>query len=103
MYKEIRSFKKTGIPIYVVPNPINLEVFQLSEPKNKSDKKVIGWVGRLEKEKNWKSFLGIASSLSEKRNDIVFLIIGGYNADESVKKEFLAMVKRLNLIARLKW
>ena len=103
IYKEIGRFGKTGIPIHIVPNPINPEVFHFREPKNKSDKKVIGWVGRLEKEKNWKHFLEIASSLSETRDDIVFLIIGGYNADESVKKDFLAMVKRLNLIARLKW
>ena len=103
IYKEIGRFGKTGIPIYIVPNPINPEVFHFREPKNKSDKKVIGWVGRLEKEKNWEHFLEIASSLMEKRNDILFLIIGGYNAEDAVKKDFLAMVKRLNLIDCLKW
>jgi glycosyltransferase involved in cell wall biosynthesis len=103
VYKEIRSFKKTGIPIYVVPNPINLEIFQFGEPKNKSDKKVIGWVGRLEKEKNWKNFLEIASSLSKKRGDVLFLVIGGYSADGVVKRDFLTMIKRLDLIDHLKW
>jgi glycosyltransferase involved in cell wall biosynthesis/SAM-dependent methyltransferase len=103
IYKEIGGFGKTGIPIYIVPNPINPEVFYFKEPKNKSDKKVIGWVGRLEKEKNWKHFLEIASSLSGRRNDVLFLVIGGYNAEGTTKKDFLSMVKRLNLIDSLKW
>lgn len=103
IHKEIRGFEKNGIPIYIVPNPINLGVFHFREPKNKSDKKVIGWVGRLEKQKNWKHFLEIASLISKKRNDILYLIIGDYPADVTVRKDFLVMVKRLDLIDDLKW
>ena len=103
IHKEIGGFDRNGIPIYVIPNPIDLEVFCFREPGNKPTKKVIGWVGRLEKEKNWKHFLEIASSISKKRDDLLFLIIGGYSAEEGVKKDFLAMVKRLDLIDCLKW
>jgi L-malate glycosyltransferase len=103
IYREIRGFEKNGIPIHVVPNPIDLEVFQFREPKSRPEKKVIGWVGRLEKEKNWKHFLEIASSISEKRADLLFLVIGGYSAEGAVKKEFLATAKRLNLMDHLKW
>jgi glycosyltransferase involved in cell wall biosynthesis len=103
VYKEIKGFKKTGIPIYVVPNPINLERFQFREPRFRPGKKIVGWVGRLEKEKNWKHFLEIASFLSKKRDALVFLVIGGYSADEAVKREFFTMVKRLDLIDHLKW
>jgi glycosyltransferase involved in cell wall biosynthesis len=103
IHKEIGGFDGNGIPIYVIPNPIDLEVFCFREPGNKPTKKVIGWVGRLEKEKNWKHFLEIASSVSKKRDDLVFLTIGGYSAEEGVKKDFLAMVKRLDLIDCLKW
>ena len=103
IHKEIGGFDRNGIPIYVIPNPIDLEVFCFREPRNKPTKKVIGWVGRLEKEKNWKHFLEIASSVSKKRDDLLFLIIGGYSAEEGVKKDFLAMVKRLDLIDCLKW
>jgi glycosyltransferase involved in cell wall biosynthesis len=103
IYKEIKGFGKNGIPIHIVPNPINLESFHFSEPQNKPDKKVIGWIGRLETEKNWKHFLEIASFLSKKRDDVLFLVIGGYNADGAVKKDFLAMVNRWSLIDRLKW
>jgi glycosyltransferase involved in cell wall biosynthesis/SAM-dependent methyltransferase len=103
IHKEIRGFEKNGIPIYVIPNPIDLDVFCFREPRGKPAKKVIGWVGRLEKEKNWKHFLEIASSLSKKRGDLLFLIIGGYSAEEEVKKDFLACVKRLGLIDHFKW
>jgi glycosyltransferase involved in cell wall biosynthesis len=103
IYKEISGFNRDGIPIYVIPNPIDLEVFCFREPGNKPTRKVIGWVGRLEKEKNWKHFLEIASSVSENRNDLLFLVIGGYSAEEGVKKDFLAQVKRWDLIDHLKW
>lgn len=103
IHKEIKGFGKNGIPIYIVPNPIDLETFHFREPEHKPDMKVIGWIGRLEKEKNWKHFLEVASFLSKKRDDVLFLVIGGYNADGSVKKDFLAMLKRWNLIDRLKW
>jgi glycosyltransferase involved in cell wall biosynthesis len=103
IYREIKEFKKTGIPIHIVPNPINIESFQFREPKFIPTKKVIGWVGRLEREKNWKHFLQIASSISKKRDDLLFFVIGGHYADETTKKNFLSMVKKLNLIDHLKW
>ena len=103
IYKEIKGFEKNRISIYIVPNPINLEHFQFKEPKFKPNKKIIGWVGRLEKEKNWIHFLEIASFLSKKRDDLVFLVIGGYNAEEAMKRDFLAAVKRLDLVDHLKW
>ena len=103
IYKEIKGFDKKRISIYIVPNPINLEHFQFKEPKFKPHKKIIGWVGRLEKEKNWIHFLEIASFLSKKRDDLVFLAIGGYNAEEAMKRDFLAAVKRLDLVDHLKW
>jgi glycosyltransferase involved in cell wall biosynthesis len=103
IHKEIRGFEKKGIPIYVVPNPIDLEVFCFKEPRIKPTKKIIGWVGRLEREKNWKHFLKIASSISKKRDDLLFLVTGGYSAEEKVKNDFLACVKQLGLVDHLKW
>ncbi len=103
IYKEIKGFEKNRISIYIVPNPINLEHFQFKEPKFKPNQKIIGWVGRLEKEKNWIHFLEIASFLSKKRDDLVFLVIGGYYAEEAMKRDFLAAVKRVDLVDHLKW
>lgn len=103
IHQEIRGFGKNGIPIYVIPNPVDLDVFSFREPGDKPTKKVIGWVGRLEKEKNWKHFLEISSSISKKRDDLLFLIIGGYSAEEGVKKDFLAAVKKSELIDCLRW
>lgn len=103
IHEEIKGFGKNGIPIHIVPNPINLELFHFIKPGHNPGKKAIGWIGRLEREKNWKHFLKIASFLSKKRNDITFLMIGGYNAEEPVKNEFRAMVSRWDLTGRLKW
>ena len=103
IYREIKGFEKTGIPIHIVPNPVNLEHFQFREPKFRPHRRIVGWVGRLEKEKNWKHFLEIASFLSKKRDDVLFLVIGNYAADGAVKKDFIALIRKLDLIDCLKW
>jgi glycosyltransferase involved in cell wall biosynthesis len=103
IYKEIGGFDKDGVPIYVIPNPVDLDVFYFREPKNKSAKRIIGWVGRLEKEKNWKHFLKIASLLVKERRDLLFLMVGGYSAEEDVKKDLLACAKQMDLMDHLKW
>ncbi len=103
IYKKIHGFEKNGIPIHIIPNPVDPELFFFRDPPNIPEKKIIGWIGRLEKEKNWKHFLEISSVLSEKRKDVVFILIGGYNAEESVKREFLSWIKKWNLIEHLKW
>jgi len=103
IHKEIRGFDKNGVPIYVIPNPIDLELFYFREPKHNPAKKVIGWVGRLEKEKNWRHFLEIASSLVERRSDLLFLIVGGYLAEKEVKNDLLTRAKQMDLMDHLKW
>ncbi len=103
IYKEIKGFVKTDIPIHVIPNPIDTGSFRFRQPRFKSTKKVIGWVGRLEKEKNWKHFLEIASVFSEKRDDILILLIGNFPPDKIGSREFLLAIKDLNLIDFLRW
>jgi glycosyltransferase involved in cell wall biosynthesis/2-polyprenyl-3-methyl-5-hydroxy-6-metoxy-1,4-benzoquinol methylase len=103
IHKEIRGFERSGIPIYIIPNPISTGLFHFRPSRVRPEKKVIGWVGRLEKEKNWKHFLEISSTISTRRHDVVVLVIGGYTAEPAVKKDFLESVKQSGLIDHLKW
>ncbi|MDP2749382.1 MAG: glycosyltransferase family 4 protein, partial [Nanoarchaeota archaeon] len=49
--------------------------------------KVIGMVGRFVEQKGWDDFVKIASAVSEKRDDVIFLAIGSGSYLEQIKKE----------------
>jgi glycosyltransferase involved in cell wall biosynthesis len=66
-------------------------------------RKLLGWVGRLEPEKNWRHFLEIAAALARVRRDLDFLVVGGWAVTDVVKRDFLATVKALDLVDRLQW
>ena len=68
-----------------------------------NQKKMIGWAGRLDYLKNWKEFLKIASVLIKERDDIEFLIVGGYGAPESEKSEFFNHLRKYHLLPHIKW
>jgi glycosyltransferase involved in cell wall biosynthesis len=66
-------------------------------------RKLLGWVGRLEPEKNWRHFLQVAAAFARARADVDFLMVGGWTVEDAVKREFVATVKMLGLDDRLKW
>ena len=59
-----------------------------------SEIKLIGIVSALESEKNIEEFIVIANQISEKRNDVKFIIVG----DGSLYKEFNTQNSTLNII-----
>ncbi|TPG67812.1 glycosyltransferase family 1 protein [Brevibacillus laterosporus] len=91
--KRVVSMLCDPVPITVIHNGVDTDLFQpvssqdstkplfCSRPKSK---KIIGWIGRLDKRKNWKMLLKIAKLVKAERDDIEFWIIGG---NKSVQKQ----------------
>ena len=103
IWREFPALREGGIPVRIVPNPVDLQLFRFVEPKLKSARKLVGWVGRLEPEKNWRHFLEVAAVLVRTRDDVDFVVVGGWTVTDAVKREFLAAVATLGLVDRLKW
>jgi glycosyltransferase involved in cell wall biosynthesis len=96
-----------NLPIYTFYNfvdesfilDINDKILKLKAHQ----KKTIGWAGRLDYLKDWKEFLRIAHGLIMERNDIEFLIVGGYGAPESEKNEFFNYLRKYHLLPHIRW
>lgn len=91
--KRVVSILCNSAPITVIHNGVDTDLFQpvSSEASTKlpfltrpNFKKIVGWIGRLDKRKNWHMLLKIAKLVKTERNDIEFWIIGG---NKSVQKE----------------
>ena len=65
------------------------------------DKKIIGWIGRLDKRKNWPMLLEIAKVIKQERDDIEIWIIGG--AQSIQRDEFAEIWKEEQLTDIIKW
>lgn len=94
--KRLVSILTENIPIQVIHNGIDTSFFRPiggtdidhnTPPIVTEDKKVIGWIGRIDRRKNWKLLLRIADLIKKERNDIQFWVIGGA---QSVQREKFA-------------
>jgi L-malate glycosyltransferase len=108
--KRLVSILIEGIPIEVIYNGIDpsnyyalseQEINHEAEPFLPQGKKVIGWIGRLDKRKNWPMLVEIAKRVKQERNDIEFWIIGG--AQSVQRDEFAATWKEEGLTDIIKW
>mgnify|MGYP001282448867 CR=1 FL=1 len=108
--KRVVSLLVNDTPINVVYNGIDISYFKplLAEEINHSedpvlepDKKVVAYVGRLDKRKNWRMLLEIAKRLKENRDDIQIWVIGGENSVE--REEFALALNNEHLKDIVKW
>lgn len=98
------EFKFDGVvPIYVVENCLDTELFENQAVRNFYDKRIILWVGKLDDHKNWRSFLSIAHSIREKIDDCEFWLVGGYTAADNVVESLRAEIKKHGLHHILRW
>ena len=101
--REFPAVRAAAVPIRVVPNPVDTTLFRPTGPAIAPPRPLVGWVGRLEPEKNWRLFLTIAAELARARDDVDFLVVGGWAVTDQAKRDFLAAVKDAALIDRLRW
>jgi glycosyltransferase involved in cell wall biosynthesis len=99
---------KEQIPISVIYNGINTSFFKPKEdivpekePYRPVNKKIIGWIGRVDKRKNWKLLLKIAEIIKSERKDIEFWLIGG--AKSVQREKFMTDWQSRNLTDIIKW
>lgn len=100
---EYPGLAATGLPLRVVPNPVDTELFRFTSSPVEAPGPIVGWVGRLEDQKNWRHFLEVAAVLARRRASVQFVLVGGVAAPDDVKTELRERVLALDLMGRLRW
>ncbi|MCL7748610.1 glycosyltransferase family 4 protein [Halalkalibacter alkaliphilus] len=106
--KRVTSILLDNVPIQVIYNGINASFFKpLHDFSNdiapflQKNKKIIGWIGRVDKRKNWKLLLKIAQIMKDTRDDVEFWVIGG--AKSVQKEKFTVEWQAQKLTDLIKW
>lgn len=108
--KRLVSILTDEIPIHVIYNGIDTSFYRAltceeinyeSDPIRPKCKKIIGWIGRLDKRKNWQMLLEVAKLMKSLRDDIEFWVIGG--AQSVQREEFAAKWQEEELTDIVKW
>ena len=108
--KRVVSILTDGIPIHVIYNGIDTSFYRAlpkedihfhHDPLLPKEKKVIGWIGRLDRRKNWPMLIEIAKRIKSERDDVEFWIIGG--AQSVQREEFAAVWHDEQLTDIIKW
>ena len=108
--KRVVSILTETKPIEVIYNGVDTAFFRPlweseidyhNAPELPEDKKIIGWIGRVDKRKNWPMLLEVAKRIKRERNDIEFWVIGG--AQSVQKEQFAAKWQEENLTDIVKW
>lgn len=108
--KRLVSILTDDIPINVIYNGVDTSFFRAlfneeidfnSKPTITKDKKIIGWIGRLDKRKNWQMLLKVAKMIKSDRDDVEIWVIGG--AQSVQRDEFAAKWQEEQLTDIVKW
>ncbi|AIQ28767.1 hypothetical protein P40081_11720 [Paenibacillus sp. FSL P4-0081] len=79
-----------------INNCLDTELFKY-EPLSGERPPTILWVGKLDRHKNWESFMNIAGRLNAQFPDLQFLLVGGYTAPEEITGKLRARVQELGI------
>jgi glycosyltransferase involved in cell wall biosynthesis len=108
--KRLVSILSDGIPINVIYNgldtsffrPLSIEEIDMNNiPILPKDKKIIGWIGRLDKRKNWPMLIEVGKKIKSERDDIEIWLIGGAHSVQ--REEFETKLQEEQLSDIIKW
>ncbi|EKN70795.1 group 1 glycosyl transferase [Neobacillus bataviensis LMG 21833] len=108
--KRLVSILTNDVPITVIYNGVDTSFFRAlpieeidfnTAPTLPKEKKIIGWIGRLDKRKNWPMLIEVAKKIKSERSDIEIWIIGG--AQSVQREEFKAAWHEEGLTDMIKW
>ncbi len=108
--KRLVSILVENIPIHIIYNGIDTTFYrsQVKEmdgdadvPPAPSGKIIIGWIGRLDRRKNWQKLIEIAKIIKNERDDLEFWVIGG--AQSVQREEFAKVREEEQLTDIIKW
>lgn len=99
---ELASIYYPTLPNYIFPNLLDTQHFHYkSQPKYPVP--IIGWVGRLEPNKNWELFLEISASLIRRRPKAEIWMFMDYELpSDEIKNAFWQYINVLGLQSRVK-
>jgi len=101
LVKELIHFNAN---IEIIPNGIDLSIFNLKDVNIEYNYPILLWVGRLDEHKNWELFLNIANELMLKYNKkIQFWVVGGLSSEKSQIDKFNKKINESNLYKCVKW
>lgn len=88
---------------YVVENCLDTTIFHTDYKVASPNKKILGWIGKLDDHKNWRKFIGIVSKVVENNEEIEVWLVGGYTAPQYVVKDFIKLLDEYSLMDYVKW
>lgn len=94
---------KGVLPVHIIPNTLDMSIFNDYDESHAPGKKIIAWVGKIDDHKNWKGFLEVASLLNKKSDQYHFWLIGGYTAPRYRIEELLHRIDHHGLFDKVKW
>lgn len=101
LVKEKINFE---IDIFILPNPVDTNIFKKLALPQVKQKPILLWVGRLDKHKNWRLFLDIARNMKEiSINKYEFWVVGGSHAEIREIKDFKEKIYSENLYDSVRW
>lgn len=77
-----------------INNCLDMDLFKY-EPLSGKQPPTILWVGKLDRHKNWESFMNIAGRLNAQFPALRFMLVGGYTAPEEITGKLQARVQEL--------
>lgn len=101
-----RSLVKSKVDnkkIYILGNAVNECIKYCICDNYKYNKKIILWVGRIDKHKNWRLFLRLAKGLYDKNKNYVFWVVGGLKSEQSEINAFENLIYELGLECAVHW
>ncbi len=99
----VSRYLTVKIPIQILPNAIDTQVFQPLDSDLPCNKKVLLWVGRLDSHKNYGLFLEIAQKLLQLDPSFEFWLIGGLKSGSPEMEKFYDKLYRLRIHMAVKW
>ncbi|GHH96873.1 glycosyltransferase family 4 protein [Neobacillus kokaensis] len=108
--KRLVSILVEDTPINVIYNGVDTSFFHALPPEEidysnvpilPREKKIIGWIGRIDKRKNWPMLVEVTKKIKSERNDIEIWLIGG--AQSVQREEFADVWKKEHLEDMIKW
>ncbi|WP_088072881.1 glycosyltransferase family 4 protein [Gottfriedia luciferensis] len=108
--KRLVSILTDNIPIKVIYNGVDTtffhpltseEIAYSNNPILPNDKKIVCWIGRVDKRKNWPMLVEVAKLIKSQRSDIEIWLIGG--AQSVQREDFALKWKEEDLSDIIKW
>lgn len=101
--RNLIESKVSGKKLYIMGNAVNECIEYRYVEKKVTEKKIILWVGRIDKHKNWRLFLKIAEVLYQRNKDFIFWMVGGLKSEQSEINELDNMIYECGLECVVRW